>query len=271
MSLLADDSVSRSAILQLRRWARQNGYIFLRFSHTSGEIIENVGSSGKTQPVDPFPFYPHQEYDLVIEQLPDEDSMLAAFQRIARRNIRDAHKEGYEVLATDSPDALTESWPLFEALSQRKGTKIYNRPMTSYLDLVRLGRQHGCVRLYLAYLKGRLVESIVIVRNRDSAYYVAGALELEGLERTTASPSCLLHWTAMRDFFALGATIYSLGITSSPFKEKFRPVRTEFPAPVTMVVRPASFGLWLRVLPLVARYGGKLRAAAAKLAASRTA
>jgi hypothetical protein len=268
VSLLPDREMPPSAIHALRRWARQHGYIFLRFSHTSARVLHEITSTSKTDSADAFPFYPHQEYDLVVNQLPDENAALSSFQRVARRNIRDAREQGYEVRVTDAPEALTESWPLFEALSRRKQTAIYSRPLGSYLDLVQLGRPHGCVRLYMAYLKSRLVESIVVVRNRDSAFYVAGALDVEGLERTTASPSCLLHWTAMRDFAALGANVYSLGITSSPFKEKFRPVRVDFPQPVTMVLRPVEYTAWSRTLPLMARYGAKLRAVASKLSDS---
>jgi hypothetical protein len=270
VSLIEGAEVPAEAFERLFRWARAHGYFCLRFSHPDQAVTDGMAALANASRVDPFPVYPGLEFDLIVEQREDEAEMLASFQRIARRNIRDASAVGYEVQVRDDPAALVESWPLFEAMSIRKGVRVYSRPMESYAEMVRLAKPHGAARLYMASLNGRLVEAIVVIRDGDTAHYVAGALDVEALDgRTSASPTTLLHWKAMRDFHGLGAKTYSLGLTSYTFKEKFRPVQRDFPRPVTVATRPILFRLWMRVEPLARRNFGKVRDLIARLTARR--
>jgi hypothetical protein len=68
--------------------------------------------------------------------------------------------------------------------------------------------------------------------------------------RTVPSPSCLLHFRAMRDGYARGCTLYDLGSRSGPvyrFKSKFRPRECLHPMPVNLVLEPTTYPLvgWL--------------------------
>jgi len=271
ISLVPKEAVSSIALNDLCVWARKRGYVFLRLSHPDSAFSDRIAELERTERLDPFPMYPHLEYDLVVEQLDDEARMLASFQKIARSDIRNASAVGYEIKVGDDPQFLVESWPLFERLSERKGTRIYNRPMESYLDLVRMAREQGSVRFYMAYLNGRLVESIIVVRDGNTAHYVAGALDVEGIKgHTTASPATLLHWNAMRDFYRLGVKYYSFGGTVFTFKKKFRPLRRDFPPPVTVVIRPLLYRVWVGLVPHLQSVGTALRELAARLFAKHT-
>jgi hypothetical protein len=266
VSLTPGGEIPAAAFERLFRWARGNGYFFLRFSHPDSTVAERIAALPNAARVDPFPVYPGLEFDLIVEQREDETEMLASFQRIARRNIRDASAVGYELQVTDDAAALIESWPLFEALSERKGVQVYSRPMDSYVDMVQLAKPHGAVRLYMARLNGKLVESIVVIRDGKTAHYVAGALDIDALDgHGSASPTTLLHWKAMRDFHSLGVKTYSLGLTAYAFKEKFRPVRRDFPSPVTVATRPLLYRIWMGLEPLARCGVGRLRRFIARL------
>jgi hypothetical protein len=56
----------------------------------------------------------------------------------------------------------------------------------------------------------------------------------------------------MKDAAEAGATFYNLGARSGSvynFKAKFRPTEHEWPAPLTLVVKPTAYRLWRRLLP----------------------
>ena len=272
VSLIPGQDVSDEALRALYAWSRRAGYVFLRFSHADPAFSARIASLGNAERVDGFPVYPPLEFDLVIEQTDDDAQMLASFQRIARRNIRDASAVGYDIKITDDPRALVESWPLFVALGEKKGVRIYNRPMESYVRMVRLAKDHDAVRIYMAYLNGKLAETIVVVRDGSTAHYVAGALDTAVLgDRQNASPTTLLHWKAMRDFYRAGVATYSLGFTSYTFKEKFRPVRRDFPAPVTVAVNPLLYRWWVKMAPMIQRHGAALRESVSKVFSRRSA
>src|SRR6185436_17995150 len=140
---------------------------------------------------------------------------------------------GYQIEFGGSPEMFTAVWPLFQSLAVRKDFRF--RPLASYLELMQLARPHESARIYTAYLEKRLVQAILIVRDGTTAYYISGALDHEALQGQE-SPSCLLHWRAMRDFFDLGVQYYHLGSKSIyEFKRQFRPQeRTNLP-PLTLV------------------------------------
>lgn len=244
VSLLPDGHVPRSALEDLHGWAESRGYIFLRFTHSDPAFLECVASLGPSRREDAFPFYRDLREELTVEQVDDDATMLAGFQKTARQEIHKADQAGYAFQVTDSAEAMSDVWPLFASVSGKKGFRY--RPLTSYVELIRLGRPHHLVRLYVAYLRDDPVEGILIVRDRDTAYYLSGALSVDALQGET-SPSCLLHWRAMRDFFRLGVKYYHLGTRSGvvfQFKRKFRPAERVNPSPVTWVFHPRLYRAW---------------------------
>lgn len=244
VSLGSGLAVSSSALEYLYQWAKDAGYIFLRFSHSDPEYLERIAVLGYSERTDSFPFYRDLSEELMIEQVEDDAQMLASFQPVARRKIKKASTVGYEISVSDSPEAFEAVWPLFQGLSKRKGFRY--RPLASYLDLIRLARSQQCVRIYAAHLEGNPVGAILIIRDRINSCYMSGALDTDALQGQE-SPSCLLHWRAMRDLYRLGVRYYFLGTRSGlvyRFKQQFRPTERVIPPPVILVINRAGYRLW---------------------------
>jgi hypothetical protein len=172
---------------------------------------------------------------------------------VARRNIRDARNAQYAIERGETADHLERAFPLFDALTARKGN-VYSRPLRSYVELMRLALPHRGARVYTALLDGEPIQVLLIARDRDTAHYVIGALDV-GRLGDRPSPGCLLHWQAMRDFYAEGTRFYNLGSRGSGglqvFKSKFRPVELSYPTPLTLVLQPMRYRLWSRMLPML--------------------
>jgi len=258
VSLREDGNVPPETVKQLRQWASRRGYIAVRFSHTDEKIIETVAASGGGDGSDPLPLYDYPEHEMLVELSGDEQAMLAGFQTIARRDIRKASAAGYEIQVTDDPAVLERTKRIYAAMFSRKGRQVYRRPLASYAELIRLARRHQSVRVYTVLHGGTPVQSILILRDRDTAHYVIGALDVEAL-KDAPTPSCLLHWTAMREFQAMGVKRYSLGRGAGAvrtFKEKFHPTVAEYPRAHTAILRPRMYRLWMKSNPWLMRAAG---------------
>jgi CelD/BcsL family acetyltransferase involved in cellulose biosynthesis len=245
---LAPDEALRSLIV----WARRRGYMFLRITHSDPQWVAAASALSGAQKVEPFPIYPSPNYELRVELLKDEDKLLASFQNVVRREIRKCAEIGYQIHSSDSPELLVQAWPIFLKMCERKRRQFYRRSVESYRSLVQLAKAHNCAKLYTAHLGSRLVQAILVVRDYDTGHYIAGALDVDALCGQKPSPSCLLHWTAMKDLIRGGGTSYDLGLLGVGslhiFKNKFHPARVDFPPPVTIPINPL-FHLWMKVLP----------------------
>lgn len=260
VSLVDGAPVSAVALGALVDWVRRSGYVLLRVSHSDATLLDDLVTVAESERSDPFPLYPHTSYELIVTQRPGDEETLHGFQSVARRNLRAAERAPYRIVARDDPQGLAEVRSLYAALERQKG-RVYDRPFDSYVELVRLAAPYGRARVYSAWLRDRPVQSLLVVSDRDVAHYVIGALDVEALAGEP-SPSVLLHWHAMRDSYGKGSRFYDLGVWGSEslaiFKRKFRPEERAFPPPVTVVLKPRLYGLWLRALPGVVRSRGIL-------------
>lgn len=246
-------SVDVGAIRDLIAWSRTNGYVALRVTHSSESFLDGLARAGLSERVDGVPFYPHPSSELYVDLLTDEREMLARFQTVARRNIRQGRDAGYEITIDRDPRALAKAWPAFESRSSQKG--ISYRDIGTYTRVMREAEPHGAAHLYTAWREGRPVAAILNLRDNTTAHYFLGTIALDALG-DAPSPAALLHWTAMRHAAEAGATFYNLGTRSGPvytFKAKFRPVEHDRPRPVTLVIRPRVYDAWRRLLPSVSR------------------
>jgi hypothetical protein len=239
VSLLPGVIPSAKAFKELLTWCKQRGYIFVRFSHSKPEVLEVAMRSSRSERTDPFPFYAGTVEELIVNQVDQDAQVLAGFQAVARRNIKHASAIGYEITAMDLPASMRTVESLVTKMEERKGRKFYRRSIKSYQELLRLAKPHNCCRLYVVALNGKPVQTILIARDRDTAHYILGALDVTALNGN-ASPSCLVHWRAMREFSRLGTIRYSLGGEGSGnfkiFKHKFRP-RREVHVVGTLILR----------------------------------
>lgn len=226
----------------LFRWMVSERFIFIRFSHSAPSFLDRLGKAMPGKRVDAFPYYSDFPDELTVSLEPDEEEILAGFQPTARRKIRKAAEEQYRLKSSTDPGEMVVAWPLFERLARRKGFQF--RPLEGYLDIMRHAAGVDGVRVYSAELDGRLVEVLFLVRDASTAYYISGALDTEALAGRE-SPSCLLHWTAMRDFRGMGIKKYHLGTRSVfQFKRQFRPLHVVNPPALTVISNEALFLLW---------------------------
>lgn len=248
--LRPDSQFHISAMTELRNWARSQGYVFIRFTHSDPRVLTQIFSSGHAEDGDAFPFfvdYPVQSPDYIVEQVDCDEATVASFDRDARRKLRRATEAGYEFRAEDSAQGLASAWPLYQDCANRKHFRL-ERPLSVYQETMRRAQPYNCVRLYSAYLNGRLVGSTLVFRDRTTAHCMLAAFDVEHRHAAV-----FLHWRAMRDMYHLGARRYNLGPgpgSLARFKHQFCAHPVAYPGAVTMVLNESLFQIWRSVFPL---------------------
>jgi hypothetical protein len=236
--------LSQSAIAELLNWAREQGYVFIRFTHSDSRILSQLAASARAEDLDAFPYFldfPVLSPDYVIDQFDDDDQTLAIFDREVRRKIRRATEVGYQFQCEDSPDALARVWSLHQDCAQRKHFRL-ERPLSVYMNAMQLARPQNCVRLYSALLHGKVVGSLLIFRDATTAY-----CQLAAFDAPHRRAAVLLHWHAMRDLYHLGARRYNLGPgpgSLARFKRQFCEHPVSYSGPLTVVLKENWFRIW---------------------------
>lgn len=252
-SLQSGVPIPSAALLDLLDWTRSEGYMFVRFTHSDAEVLDQIASFSHAEHADAFPYfldYPVLSPDFVVEQCVTEDQTLAGFDREARRKIRRGLETGYEFRSDDSPEALAQMWPLYQECSERKHFRL-ERPLSVYMEMMRLARPHHGARLYSVWLHGKLVGSTLVVRDRASAHCVLAAFEAD--HRQSAA---FLHWKSMRDMYRLGATRYNLGPgpgSLARFKQQFSRYPVAYPGVLTVVLKKNCFRVWRKAIFPIAK------------------
>ncbi len=275
--LASDFQLPRTMYRELLEWARSQGFMFLRFTHSDLQVLKGLATSGEelkaeALDLDAFPYlcdYPIVTEDYIVRQHESDDETLASFDREARRKIRRGLEGGYEFQSDDSPDALKEIWHLYQECSRRKHFRL-ERPLSFYLDLMREAQPYNRARLYSVSHDQKTVGSALVFRDRSTAHCLLAAFDAD--HRNSAA---LLHWRSMRDMHRLGATGYNMGPgprTLARFKSEFCPDPTHYPAPLTIVLKKNRFRLWRQAfVPMAKQLQPMLRKLAFQRAAlSRT-
>jgi hypothetical protein len=246
-------TLCHEAITGLVEWAREHGYVFIRFTHSDREVLTQLAASSRAENFDAFPYfldYPVLSPDYVVAQQDDDDETLAGFNREVRRKLRRAEEAGYESRADDSPEALSQAWPIYQGCARRKHFRL-ERPLSVYMETMRLARKHNCVRLYSVHLNGKTVGSTLVFRDRDMAHCLLAAFDAD--HRNAA---VFLHWHAMRDMYRMGARRYNLGPgpgSLARFKQQFCEQPAASPGVLTLVLNENLFGIWRKLIFPVAR------------------
>jgi hypothetical protein len=246
--LQAGFQFSQPAIEELLAWARKQGYIFIRFTHSDEHVLEQLAAGGRAEKFDAFPYfldYPIQSPDYIVEQFDCDEATLASFDREARRKLRRAEEAGYEFRADDSPEALAQAWPLYQDCARRKHFRL-ERPLSVYQEAMQLAQAHGCVRLYSVYLNGRRVGSSLVFRDRTTAH-----CQLAAFESKHRHAAVFLHWHAMRDMYRMGARRYNLGPAPGSlarFKQQFCEHPVSYPGALTVVLKQGWFKVWQKAI-----------------------
>lgn len=249
-----DSPMDPSVVRDLLMWARRNHYVALRVTHPDGAYLNALAALGNSDRTDGVPFYPYPISELYVNLASSEAAVLASFQSVARRNIRQAQEAGYDITVDHGPEALDKVWPVFHARAAQKG--ISYRTLKVWKLVMREAEPHQAATLYTAWRKGVPISAILVLRDRTTAHNVIGAIDEDALG-DSPSPACLLHWSAMREAMRLGCRFYNLGTRSGSvytFKSKFRPTERDWPAPLTFAISPRLYQVWRRLLPSVARF-----------------
>lgn len=238
-----------TAIAQLLDWSRHEGYIFLRFTHSDENVLSELARGGHAENFDAFPYfldYPMLSPDYIVEQFEEDEATLASFDREARRKLRRAEQAGYKFRCDDSPEALAKAWPLYKACAQRKNFRL-ERPLSVYMETMRLARPYGCVRLYSVEAEGKVAGSALVFRDSTTAHCLIAAFE-----REHQHAAVFLHWHAMRDMHRIGARRYNLGPgpgSLARFKRQFCAEPVSYPGAITMVLKEDWFRVWKVLFP----------------------
>jgi len=243
-TFLQSEAACPEAFKALTGWARKNGYVFIRFTHSDPQVLSRLGEVVHTEDFDAFPFfldYPVLSPDYVVQQCESEEETLATFDREVRRKLRRAAELGYEFRADDSPEALKKAWPLYQDCSRRKHFRL-ERPLSVYMETMRLALAHNCARVYSMNLNGKMVGSTLVFRDHTTAHCMLAAFHVEH-----KNAAVLLHWRSMRDMYHLGANRYNMGPAPGSlarFKQQFCQHPTAYPGAVTAVLNESLYKIW---------------------------
>jgi len=242
-------------------WADDNRYTFLKLSNENQSVLSDLLVNRQSARVDPFPLFGSLSRHRHVVELTDDDSeMLSRFQRIARRDIRNASAAGFQIASTTHAAALESYWPLVRKLERRKGFS-YRRGLKSYKQMMQMAADSNSARLFTVDFKGRPVNVVLVVRDRMTAHYLVGALDVDALG-DAPTPNTLVHWTAMREFRAMGVRRYSFfggnpKSRVSVFKEKFNPIIEDLPPPVNVILYPRRYKLFQHIYAAASRIRNK--------------
>lgn len=251
---LSTSPLSFEVLDSLLGWARRTGFAFVRVLHQDRNCVDTItafpnSDNGRNW----FPFNAAPSEALIVHQCAEEAEMLSGFQKIARQEIKAAREYGYEVEATQDSRLLREIWHIFREQGRRKG--ITYGSVDSYALLMDEAKLQRLAPLYVARLSEEVVYAALICRASRTSFHLIGALDRDVLGNAP-TPSCLVHWIAMRDLFRDGVREYNLGTRSGPvyaFKRKFRPEERSITPPISLICSPAKFRLWRAFLNTNAR------------------
>jgi lipid II:glycine glycyltransferase (peptidoglycan interpeptide bridge formation enzyme) len=139
----------------------------------------------------------------------DEESLLAGFNQLWRRNIKKADKEGVEV-TRGSREELADFHEVYLETAKRDG--FIPRPLRYFERMWdELNRNETHLKLFLAKWQGQTIASTIAIQVGDHYWYSYGASSAFGRE---ARGSNAVQWVMMKDALANGAACYDLrGIT----------------------------------------------------------
>jgi len=244
-----DEAAEAACLESLVAELRERGFVLACFTVPDTEALARIEALAPSNRDRLFPFPIAEPESLVVPQASSDEETVCSFAPVARRDIRKAERAGFVIDSSDSAEALRVAWPIWMQVHEFRNR--YGRSRVSWRRLLEGAGPVGTVCIYTASIAGRAVQSILVVRAGSRATYVIGALDREALGERP-SPSCLLHFRAMRDCYSRGCTEYDLGSRSGPvyrFKSKFRPQERVHPAPVNVVLEPATYPLISWLLP----------------------
>lgn len=150
---------------------------------------------------------------ILLDLAPNTEELFEQMEGRARTSIRKAEKARVSVEKAD-PGEIEEKLKLvYPIYSKTYDTAEKENPTVNRKSLVYLSdlfKQLGsAAQLYVSHYEGQAAAFAVILKSRKSAFYYAGASDIE-LNRLSAA-STLLQWEIIKDLKKEGLKIYDLG------------------------------------------------------------
>ncbi len=227
---------------------RRRGFVAVAFTHEDGDFLEHLAARAPSNRDPLFSFAIDERESLCVALLESDEATAASFAPVARRDIRHAVELGFAIERPPLPQALDRAWPIWQRAHHQ--ALLYGRSRRNYAGLLRRGQEFDALRLYLATLDGVAIQAILVALAGERATYLIGGLDRAALG-DRPSPSCLLHFRALRECHAAGCTEYDFGSRSGPvhrFKRKFRPRERQRGLPVNWVLDPSTYDLAAKAL-----------------------
>ncbi len=140
---------------------------------------------------------------IVLDLLPDEDTLLAHMKEKWRYNIRLAGRKGVQVQLAQTVEDVRSWYHLLQTTSIRDSFAIHT--LEYYLRAWQIFSPPNQAQLFLADYNGQLLAGIFVGLMAKQAIYLYGA---SSNEQRQLMPNYLLQWEAMRWAKRQGATTY---------------------------------------------------------------
>lgn len=244
--LLRENVNLKSLLDGLLQFARQKNYLYLQVRPPNNspfiQLLEGNNSFKKELL---FPFHKKVEYDLNIYNKPEKE-LLAGFKMQCRRKIVLAGREPFEFKKIDDVKDLKEIRALFQKVVATKGYEFL--PFHIYRDMYLKGHPHNLCDIYAVYLHGKMVNAVLVVKDRLSSYHYISGLVVDGF-KASESPPAKLHFHVMKDaFYNDGKQFYNMSYGGSStlvrFKELFNPVEIKKSDYYTYVINKKTLKLF---------------------------
>lgn len=205
-----------------------------------------------------------------LDLSPSEDELLAGFAPKWRYNIRLAERKGVAVTDQATREDLPAWYEVLKITGRRDGFTV--RALSYFYDLWDLIIAPGLGRLFLARLGEQLIAGTMAFCLPPQCWYVYGA---SSNEHRNLMPNHALQWAMMRWAKAQGCTLFDFRgvapeVDGEPqghlaglnrFKRGFGAHYVEYLGDYDLVLHPAAYWAFQRVLPWVRRRGRRIRAA----------
>ena len=252
----------RKIAKSLHDFAKQNGVFAVKIEP------EALKSSVKAKDLADLPVIKGESIQpsastIIVDLEPNIDNVLAGFSQRARRYIRKAASAGVEVTTEDAtPEACKR---FFELYSETAAGQFKIREYSYYQDFWQTLGEAGYGKFFFAHYEGRVVAGEYVTLFGQKAIYKDG-----GSVRNDKAPgaSYALQWESIKWAKENGATSYDfygsppsdrIDDKSHPFygigafKLSFVKDVTDFTSALDIVVNPAKYRLWKKLVERIVR------------------
>lgn len=245
--VLLHENVNLNLLLdEIKAFARSKHYLYLQIRPSNdSSFIELLESDSSIKKQLFFPYHKKVEYDFNIYNKP-EPELLAGFKIQCRRKIVLAGREPFKFKKITDHKELKSVATLFKKVVDTKGYALL--PFYVYENMFIKGNPHGLCDIYAAYLHEKMVNAVLVVKDKFSSYHYMSGLVIEGF-KANESPPAKLHLFVMKDaFYNEHKQFYNMSYGGNDnlirFKELFNPVAIRKSDYYTYVINKTTLKLF---------------------------